>query len=340
MIFIALAAVLITSLGAPLLFKPLLHRLGVVDIPNNRSSHSWPVIRGMGLAPLFATVIGYSILFVGARDQWAPALLITVVSVSVSAAFLGLIEDLRGVRVAVRGGIQLAIGFAGAAAVVVLTGAPLWLVPLSAVGVAGYINVANFMDGIDAISGLHAIVVGSTYALVGLMLREQWLVIAGVILALSFAGFLPWNLIRGGMFLGDVGSYLLGGGVGIIAVTAIARGVPPIAVLGPVLIYLADAGGTLLRRVLRRERWHEAHRSHVYQRLAMSGLSHVEVSLIVTGASACTGALGLFGALMPNAWLLAVVLLLLFVAGYFSLGAVFARRYRRRCPTGKKVDIR
>ena len=338
--YIAPAAVLVVSLGSPLLFKPLLHRMGVVDVPNIRSSHSRPVIRGMGLAPLLATVIGYSILFVGGRGQWALALLITIVSVSVSAALLGLIEDLRGVQVAVRAGVQLAIGFAGAAAIVVLTGAPLWLVPLFAVGVAAYINVANFMDGVDAISGLHAIVVGSTYAILGQVVREQWLLIAGVILALSFAGFLPWNLIRGGMFLGDVGSYLLGGGIGIIAVAAIARGVPPIAVLGPVLIYLTDAGGTLLRRVLRRERWHEAHRTHVYQRLAMSGLSHVEVSLIVTGASACTGALGLYGALMPNAWLLAVALLLLVAAGYFSLGAVFARRYSRRCSTEKKAGIR
>jgi len=285
--------------------------------------------------------VGYLIVLIGGvPGQTGSALLIVVAGVSVSAALLGWIEDLRGLRVAMRAAVQLAIGLAGVAAIVVLSGAPWWLVPLSALGVAAYINVANFMDGVDAISGLHGIVVGGTYALLGLVFHEQWLVIAGAILALSFAGFLPWNLVRGGMFLGDVGSYLLGGSIGIIAVAAITRGVPPIAVLGPVLIYLTDSGVTLVKRILRGERWHEAHRSHVYQRLTTSGLSHVKVSVIVTVASACTGALGLFGALTPIAWPLAVALLAVVVVACLSLGSISARLHNRRDAPDEKATLR
>lgn len=329
-VIVALATVLIVSLVAPLALKPLLLRMGVIDVPNSRSSHTRPVIRGVGLAPLLAVVVGYVILLFGAHGSAQLTVLLVILGVSLAAGLLGWVEDFRGLPVVVRAGLQLAIGLVGACAITANDGGSWWAVLAYALGVAAYINVTNFMDGVNGISGLHGVVVGVTYATLGVIVEAPWLTVAGLILALAFAGFLPWNLIRGGMFLGDVGSYLLGGGIAIVAVAALAHGVLAVAVLGPIVIYLADAGVTLVRRVLRGERWFEAHRSHVYQRLIDLGLSHAQVASIVATASACTGGLGLLVALSPAFWFGAVVLMVVVVTGYFLLGTALGRMRQYR----------
>lgn len=291
--------VLLVSLLAPTVLKPLLTHLGIIDVPNERSSHSRAVIRGLGLAPLLALGAGYAVLMFDGGELQGAGTLIVIFAVTVVSGLLGWVEDAHGIRVAGRASMQFAIGLLGAGFVVGLAGTSWWLVPVFGLAIAGYINVANFMDGIDGISGLHGFVVGAFYAALGVAFGADWLALAGSIMAIAFAGFLPWNLLRGGMFLGDVGSYLLGGGIAIIAVTALAKGLPPLAVLGPLAVYLADAGATLVKRILRGERWFEAHRSHVYQRLTSFGLSHLKVSLIVATATALTSALGLLSLLHP-----------------------------------------
>lgn len=327
-VVIALASVLIVSLVAPFALKPLLLRMGVIDVPNSRSSHTRPVIRGAGLAPLLAVIVGYAVLL-GGTDSAELATLIVIVGVSLAAGLLGWVEDTRGLPVAVRAGMQLAIGLVGAGALVAYADGSWWAVPIYAIAVAAYINVANFMDGVNGISGLHGVIVGVTYATLGVIAETPWLTTAGWILALAFAGFLPWNLVQGRMFLGDVGSYLLGGGIAIVAVAAIVHGVPVIAVLGPMLIYLADTGVTLVRRVARGERWFEAHKSHTYQRLNSLGLSHLQVASIVAAMSICTGAAGLLALLSPELTLRSAMIMSVVVVAYLMLPATIRRMWRK-----------
>lgn len=289
---VAVIAALLVSLAAPLVFAPLLQRIGATDVPNARSSHTRPAIRGMGLAPLAGIVAGFAILLFTDDNRSDPVRLVVILGITVGAAWLGLTEDMRGVPVAVRAGTQLLIGIVGAGLVVALAGWPWWLIPLYAIAIAAYVNVANFMDGINGISGLHGTIVGTAYGIAGAIIDIPWLVGAGLILAVAFVAFLPWNLLSGGMFLGDVGSYLLGGGIAIIAVTAVAYGVPVLAVLGPLVIYLADVGITLVRRIASGDRWLEAHRSHFYQRLTDSGLSHAQAASLASIATVLCAALG------------------------------------------------
>lgn len=305
---LALIFTMLASLLLPVILKPLLLRLGVIDVPGARSSHTTPAVRGMGLSPLLAMVLGYAVLLLHEDGGAGTPVLISVVMVSLAAGVVGWIEDYRGLPVAVRACAQFAIGIVGAILVSMVTGSPWWMVPMFAFGIAAYINVANFMDGINGISGLHGVIAGAAYALIGLVSGHNWMVPAGFILATAFLGFLPWNLVRGGIFLGDVGSYLLGAGVVILAVGGFASGLPLLAAFAPLTIYIADTGVTLVRRILSGQRWYQAHRTHVYQRLTDVGFSHVQVACIVAAGTAVSS---IFGFLILTGSL-AVVLLAAF----------------------------
>nr|WP_225437568.1 glycosyltransferase family 4 protein [Arthrobacter sedimenti] len=288
------------SLALPIVVKPLLKRLGVIDIPNHRSSHSTVVIRGMGVAVAAAILVALVLSLATGLVAVDRSLILVIICMVAASAALGWIEDFRGLSIRVRASAQLLIGAIGTAALATtIDASSYWWVPIGAIAVATYINAANFMDGINGISGLHGLVVGLFYSYAGVLSDQLWLTVAGLVVAAAFAGFLPWNLGRGFVFLGDVGSYLLGASVAAIAVTGLLAGVYLEYLLSPVLIYLADTFTTFVRRARRGERLYTAHRQHVYQRLTDTGLSHVQVSLFVSILSALTGAAGFVLATAP-----------------------------------------
>jgi len=159
---------------------------------------------------------------------------------------------------------------------------------LAAVGIAlwliSFVNAFNFMDGINGISGTHALIGGAFYALLGAWRGDVLVLAMGAAIAASGLGFLPWNAGRARIFLGDVGSYGLGAGLALLAVYSLIHGIAPEAALAPLALYLADTGWTLLGRIRSGENWLEPHRQHAYQRLCDVGWSHQRV----TAATAAT----------------------------------------------------
>ncbi len=327
---------LVLSLLLPFAVRPLLRRLGVIDIPNTRSSHSTVVLRGMGLAVLLAILVALALSLATGLVAVDRSLILVILVLVAAASALGWIEDFRGLSVRVRLATQLLIGAVGTAALATtIDDSSYWWIPVGAVAVATYINAANFMDGINGISGMHGLVVGLFYAWAGVLSDQLWLTVAGLVVAAAFAGFLPWNLGRGFVFLGDVGSYLLGASIAAIAVTGLLAGVYLEYLLSPVLIYLADTFTTFLRRARRGERLSTAHRQHVYQRLTDTGLSHVQVSVLVSVLSALTGAAGFVLATAPaplavSASLFAAAV----VAVYLYSPRIFRAAARRRVAAG------
>ncbi|MPY09443.1 MraY family glycosyltransferase [Arthrobacter bussei] len=327
---------LVLSLLLPFAVKPLLRRLGVIDIPNTRSSHSTVVLRGMGLAVSLAILVALVLSLATGLVAVDRSLILVILVLVAAASALGWIEDFRGLSVRVRLATQLLIGAVGTAALATtIDDSSYWWIPVGAIAVATYINAANFMDGINGISGMHGSVVGLFYAWAGVLADQLWLTVAGLVVAAAFAGFLPWNLGRGFVFLGDVGSYLLGASIAAIAVTGLLAGVYLEYLLSPVLIYLADTFTTFLRRARRGERLSTAHRQHVYQRLTDTGLSHVQVSVLVSVLSALTGAAGFVLATAPaplavSASLFAAVV----VALYLYSPRIFRAAARRRVAAG------
>jgi UDP-N-acetylmuramyl pentapeptide phosphotransferase/UDP-N-acetylglucosamine-1-phosphate transferase len=126
------------------------------------------------------------------------------------------------------------------------------------------VNVWNFMDGINGIAVSQAAIVAAAIAA-----ASPSTAAAGIAVAAACIGFLPFNFPRARIFLGDVGSGALGLLVACLCVRAGgARIVDAVLVMLPLSAFLVDAGLTLARRVLRRERWWEPHAQHLYQALA------------------------------------------------------------------------
>ena len=277
----------IVAAGEPITI-PLLRRLGAIDMPVHRSSHTTPTPRGGGL-PI---VIGLMV---------AVALIRGAAAVPMGAAVgffgaLGFVDDLHGVT-ALR---RLALQFAGSSGVAALLIMPLHLPPellavltlLTAVWLMGFINAFNFMDGVNGISAAHALIGGVAYACFGQWHQDSFLVAMGLAVAIGGLTFLPWNAVRARVFLGDVGSYALGAALGVLAVIAVIDGLPAEAAFGPLALYLADTAWTLQRRVRAGEHWTQGHRSHTYQRWCDAGWTHPEVALVTAATTIVVCMLG------------------------------------------------
>ncbi|ROZ63015.1 glycosyltransferase family 4 protein [Kocuria soli] len=332
-------AAFVLSVLLPFLVKPLLTRWGVVDIPNERSSHTRTVIRGMGLAVAIAVVVVQLAGVLTGTVATDRSIALTVLAGTAACAALGWTEDFKGVSVRVRLLAQVLIGGGCAAVLVWAIGTtPLWWI-VCTVAVVVYVNVANFMDGVNGISGLHGVVVGLLYAWAGACNDLPWMMVAALVVAGAFAGFLPWNLTRGAVFLGDVGSYLLGGAIILIAVAAFLAGVYVEYLLPPLSVYLADTSWTLLRRIRAGEPWWRPHRQHTYQRLTDVGFSHVASSLVVAGTTVLVSLITLAGLRLSGVALVAagtVVVLLLVL--YLALPSLIGRRSEHRREAGTEQE--
>jgi UDP-GlcNAc:undecaprenyl-phosphate GlcNAc-1-phosphate transferase len=226
-------------------------------------------------------------------------------SLAAAGAFglLGLLDDARGIPVGTRLAVQ---GLAGAAFAGWMSAGrqsprrPRRSLP-GALGVgaatagwmAGYVNAFNFMDGIDGISVAQVVVAGGAWSVLGTVHDVPELVGLAVVASGAVLGFAPFNLPTAACFLGDVGSYGLGALLAAGAVVGLEAGLPVEAVIGPLAVYLADTGATLIRRIRGGEEWYRPHRTHAYQRLVQSGWSHPATSAYVAAVMTVVARLGM-----------------------------------------------
>ncbi len=312
-----------------------LRRLRVMDVPNRRSSHQDPTPRGGGIGVALAVALAVAL-----GPELTGVSRAALLLCGVAFALVGLMEDVVGVSARRR----LPLLFAAAAVPLpwmlrTFSGGPWAGLALSAFVVAclvAYTNAFNFMDGINGLAAAQALVAGGAWFVVGQAAELEWLSAMSLILAGAALGFLPYNAPRARVFLGDVGSYYLGALIAYITVEALRSGAPPEAVAGPLAVFLADTGVTLARRIARGDRWFEAHREHVYQRLTVQlGGSHMAATgAVVTAMAACAalGALSLTGSLglrlAGDAGIVAVL------AAYLAAPALHARAGLRQTRPG------
>lgn len=218
-------------------------------------------------------------LFVLDLDESNSAIVTTVLLAVALVTTLGFIEDVRGISVRNRLIYQLLLSGAVASSMLYLADESLlWTLPLSFVGMF-LINTANFMDGINGISSFHGILLGATALVSGIMASNGALIVLGVVVGIAFLGFLPWNFPRAQMFLGDSGSYLVGGLFFTIGFWVYAETGSPFLALAPGAYYIFDVIFTLIVRKFQGENLTEAHRDHLYQRFQRRLESHTAATL-------------------------------------------------------------
>jgi len=284
----AVAVCVIAYGGTRALISALSNR-AILDSPNDRSSHDTPTPCGGGIAILAALLPAW--LFIDIFFRTAPVGIPTIIAVAIVLATVSWIDDLRGMAPAPRLAFQ---AFGGIAALIF---APLpgpvfggWLPPvvdlaLTALLWLWFINLFNFMDGIDGIAGVQTAGIGLGVFITAKVgkLDGYWLAF-GLTTVAAAVGFLRWNWHPARIFLGDVGSIPLGFLLGWLLLSLAASGYPVPALILP-MYFLADATVTLVRRAVRGERIWEAHREHFYQLAVQSGLRHDQVSGIIMVAN-------------------------------------------------------
>jgi UDP-N-acetylmuramyl pentapeptide phosphotransferase/UDP-N-acetylglucosamine-1-phosphate transferase len=310
----------------------------LLDRPNARSSHTVPTPRGGGLGLVAAALTGLALF--ATLDADAPASLASLGALTGAMAALGFLDDRRPLPARLRLVAQLALACLSVALLGSLSTwelKPSLSLPLGALGPAltvvwlvGLTNAYNFMDGIDGIAGLAGAVAGAGWALVGVTSGSADVALLGALVGASALGFLGLNWPPARIFMGDVGSTFLGLWLALVPLFFAGR-VPEVAGRAPTLGFLlvwpfvCDASFTFVRRALRRENVFAAHRTHLYQRLVIAGLSHRTVTLVYGGLAA----LGALFAQLVLAGALSSLAALALVAASFVALVVATRSVER-----------
>lgn len=267
------------------LVRKLAVRHGVLDHPTDRSSHAIATPRGGGLG-LIVAVLALGGWRATRPFDWTA---VTLLAGAAIVATVGWVDDRRGLTVRTRLAVHLAagvlVGIVAATAEATLAMRILFFAWWTFWTVSS-INLVNFMDGINGLVASQVAVFAMSLAISS----DPPGVTPFYAIALAGAclGFLPWNFPRARIFLGDVGSGGLGFLVPVLALFALReRGIDSLRAHLPLLPLYGDAVMTIARRWRRGERLTEAHRSHLYQRLANGRLGHTRVTLIYAAVSVC-----------------------------------------------------
>ena len=286
MFFAAVVTFLSAGVLTPL-FATWAHRRNFLDVPNHRSSHVVATPRIGGAALVSSVLAGIGVLYsVGAGISRDAAV---VLAGAVAIACLGLVDDFWKLSALARLLVHAAVG----TCVVLIVGpAPLpwvsagsWVAScLTVLWIVALTNAYNFMDGIDGIAGAQALVGGIGWTAVAWLGSVPDIAALGLMLTGASAGFLLHNWHPAKVFMGDAGSGFFG-----FLFAALPLLAPPgrmsfvwcaALLMWP---FLFDTTFTLLRRARRSENLLSAHRSHIYQRLVLTGYSQRDVTLVYAG---------------------------------------------------------
>jgi UDP-N-acetylmuramyl pentapeptide phosphotransferase/UDP-N-acetylglucosamine-1-phosphate transferase len=261
------------------LIKQYLSRF-LLDIPNDRSSHTQPTPRGGGLGFVLAFALTSAVIVGLDWQAFGSGDVLSIWAALIPLVIVGIFDDRGDVPARIRYVVQL--GAAGVASFAFGAFPQPWLtqfgamgmataVVLTMIGMTALINFYNFMDGLDGlVAGVS--VVQLTYLAIALNQPILFLLVVALL------GFLWWNWSPAKIFMGDVGSTVLGATIAIALLHQSGDPVQAWSALAITLPLTADAIYTLIRRLVRQENIFKPHRTHLYQRLQTSGWSHAQVA--------------------------------------------------------------
>ncbi|HJD55279.1 MAG TPA: glycosyltransferase family 4 protein [Rickettsia endosymbiont of Pyrocoelia pectoralis] len=262
--------------------------VGLVDVPSMRRSHKNITPRGGGLAIVLVAIIAFSIFeYVTSSNFTHSVKILPLLFIIASVSFW---DDLKPVSVVIRLIVHLVCS-----ACVILLFFPLdltiyyhiFIYVLFVIALTGFINIYNFMDGIDGMSCIESIHLSITMLILSrlqlpLLAYPDFIININIIILACSVGFLIFNWHPAKIFLGDVGSISLGFLTGICLLNlAITNTHLFIACFIASLYYVTDAVLTILIRLLNKEKIWQPHLKHFFQKAVQKGKSHKQVVSII-----------------------------------------------------------
>ena len=286
-VFIFFITASISFLGTKLLLGLLKDRK-IFDKPNERSSHQEPVPKGGGIIVTGVAIIALIIIFNQSNEIYLPLIIAALV-----LAIISWVDDLRELPASLR----LTAQFVAVTFVLSMMSPsepyfhgliPNWLEMIIVAFIwVWFINIFNFMDGIDGITSVETISIGmGLFFIILLCDAPPEIGLSGLVLAASTLGFIWWNWSPSRLFLGDVGSIPLGFITGWLLLQVLTTPLWAVSIIIP-LYYLADATITLIKRCLNKENFWLPHRKHFYQIATNRGLSHAHISTTILILNMC-----------------------------------------------------
>lgn len=297
---------------------------GLLDHPGERHSHTSATPRGGG-AGMIAAFLFATLCFGDSTgsSSWQAGILPGLVVM----AAIGAWDDHRSLGVGFRLAVQLAVS-TGLVWYATDAGWIRGAIPMALSGIflVWMTNMYNFMDGSNGMAALQGVFGAAVLATLFHLAGDAGFSAISLFLCASCLGFLPWNLGRAKVFMGDVGSLSLGFVFAALLIYGVGTGAfeTPVALL-LMLTFLTDSTLTLTARVIRGERWYNPHRQHVYQRLIANGWTHTRVAVFYQAVNLAIVLPGIAVAVkFPDfARIAALVSIIICVLGWY----LFVRRF-------------
>ncbi len=256
------------------------HGLDVIDHPNHRSSHEHPTPRLGGVA--IALVASATLLVWGVFGLPGSRQLTAILAGCGALGAIGVVDDFFSARASLRLTVQALVVGGFVVFYNPLATTDWWWIAFAFVAAIWFVNLFNFMDGLDGFASSEAIFMLAVIGAVGVRAGDPFIAGLALVTAAAISGFLRWNWSPAKTFLGDGGSYWIGAFLVATLAAGFERHVLPLSV---VMIlpapFVADATICIMRRAVRRERIWVGHRLHAYQRAAdrMGGARPVAIGL-------------------------------------------------------------
>ncbi len=289
MYVIAFAASLsfVLSLLLTIYYRRVAMRYGIMDVPNERSSHKMPIPRGSGIT----FFLSFNLVLAVLVQQGILTLKYTfpVFLGGPVIMLLGYWDDISSIPAGVRLSVHMLVSFfvfilisSGFSKDITISFLPEWpwlTTAFCILFIAWFINLYNFMDGCDGLATSVGMVGSGLISLLSYISGHQDLAVTYLILAYALAGFLVFNWHPAKVFMGDAGAYFLGYVFGALAL--VSKMYYDSSLYIHLIIFglmIVDATWTLFRRATRRERIFNAHRQHGFQKLMQKGWGHARVT--------------------------------------------------------------
>lgn len=253
-----------------------------VDLPNERSMHTGSVPRGGGLV---ISVLVVTALLAAAVLSSQTQLYLAFAALLFCWSLLCWWDDRTNLPTGLRFGVQITLAVTAVMAFGWITQVQdvslgMFGAAMTVIGILWMSNLYNFMDGIDGIAASQAIVAALSFTCWFFFLNNPVMALVCLVAAAASYGFILWNWQPAKIFMGDVASVTLGAFFAITMILAASRHhIPILSLLMIFGVFILDTTTTLAIRLLKRERFWEAHRQHLYQRFVQLGFSHQTVTL-------------------------------------------------------------